>query len=70
MPKPTIFVSHSHHDNDWCRQFVAALQQLGYDVWYDEKGLSGGAQWVRTIERELENRDVFAIIPRQTTTTC
>jgi len=31
-------------------------------VWYDEKGLRGGAQWVSTIEHELEHRDVFAII--------
>ena len=62
MPKPTLFVSHSHYDNDWCRAFVASLQRLGYDVWYDEKGLSGGAQWVATIEREVEARDVLALV--------
>lgn len=62
MPKPTVFISHSHYDNEWCLRFVAGLQLLGYDVWYDEKELSGGAQWVRTIERELEGREIFAII--------
>ena len=34
----------SHHDNAWCREFVAALQLAGWDVWYDEKGLGGGAR--------------------------
>ena len=62
MATPHIFVSHSHQDNAWCRLFVAALQRLEYDVWYDETGLGGGDRWVQTIECELENREVFAII--------
>ena len=40
---PSIFVSHAHQDNAWCRPFVEALKSLGLDVWYDEKGLQGGA---------------------------
>lgn len=62
MPKPTIFISHSHHDNEWCRGFVEALQRLEFDVWYDEKGLSGGTEWVRMLEHELENRQVYVLV--------
>jgi tetratricopeptide (TPR) repeat protein len=58
----TIFVSHSHQDNDWCRPFVEALKSVGYDVWYDEQGLQGGAQWIATIQHEVQARDVFIVI--------
>lgn len=59
MAQLSIFVSHSHQDNEWCRQLVAALKAVGYDVWYDETGLRGGAAWVATIQREVQARDVF-----------
>lgn len=62
MPLPRIFVSHSHHDNYWCRPFVQGLQADGLDVWYDEKGLGAGADWVATIQHELQTRDVFLLI--------
>ena len=63
MPNPpAIFVSHSHHDNEWCRLFVGSLQAAGWDVWYDEKGLAGGAIWVATIQRELQARDLFLLV--------
>jgi formylglycine-generating enzyme required for sulfatase activity len=58
----SAFVSHSHNDNLWCRPFVQALHDAGLDVWYDEKGLSGGAQWMATIEQELQTRDVFLLV--------
>ena len=62
MAQMRIFVSHSHQDNEWCRPFVAALKAIGYDVWYDEAGLQGGAAWVASIQHEVESRDVFLLI--------
>lgn len=62
MPRPTIFVSHSHLDNTWCHEFVDALKTFGLDCWFDEKGLSGGAVWLKTIEDELQRRDIFLIV--------
>ena len=40
-----LFLSHSTRDNAWCRVLLAALKDAGYDVWYDEQGLTGGAEW-------------------------
>ncbi len=61
MPPPRVFVSHSHQENAWCRQFVSKLRQLGYDVWYDEHNLGSGA--LRdTIDRELLARQHFIVI--------
>ncbi|HUY78421.1 MAG TPA: SUMF1/EgtB/PvdO family nonheme iron enzyme [Ktedonobacterales bacterium] len=58
IPDP-IFVSHSHLDNDWCREFVATLTAADWDVWYDEKGLHGGAEWLNVIQAELSARPNF-----------
>jgi formylglycine-generating enzyme required for sulfatase activity len=62
MPATRVFVSHSTQDNDWCRPLVTALTNSGLDVWYDERGLTGGAVWVETLQRELQARDVFVLI--------
>ncbi len=51
MAQVRIFVSHSHQDNEWCRPFADALKAVGYDVWYDETGLQGGAAWVDSIQK-------------------
>ncbi len=57
-----LFVSHSSQDNAWCRELVATLAGAGLDAWYDERGLSGGANWVNTLQSELQARDVFLLI--------
>jgi TIR domain-containing protein len=62
MTQTRIFVSHSSKDNDWARPFAAALTAIGYDVWYDEMGLQGGAAWVASIQHEVETRDAFLIV--------
>ena len=50
MAQTRIFVSHSHQDNSYCRDFVTALRQ-GLDsdeaVWYDEHNLG----WVSYVAR-------------------
>lgn len=62
MAAKRIFVSHSHTDNEWCRVFVGALGAVGYDVWYDETGLQGADEWVRSLEREIEARDILLLV--------
>jgi toxoflavin biosynthesis protein ToxD len=57
-----LFLSHSTQDNPWCRVLLAALKAAGYDVWYDEQGLTGGAEWVETLQREVQARDVFVTV--------
>ena len=62
MAQTRIFVSHSSKDNDWARPFAAALTAIGYDVWYDETGLQGGAAWIASIQHEVEMRDIFVLV--------
>ncbi|HEY7833445.1 MAG TPA: SUMF1/EgtB/PvdO family nonheme iron enzyme [Ktedonobacterales bacterium] len=62
MPPTRVFLSHSTQDNPWCRVLVDALKAAQYDVWYDEQGLTGGAEWVATLQREVQSRDVFIVV--------
>ncbi|HEX6819936.1 MAG TPA: toll/interleukin-1 receptor domain-containing protein, partial [Ktedonobacterales bacterium] len=62
MPQTRIFLSHSTQDNEWCRPLVETLKTNGFDVWYDEQGLTGGAAWVETLQREVQARDVFIVV--------
>lgn len=57
-----VFLSHSSKDNDWCDEFVAELKNNNLDVWYDRAGLYVGDQWVPSIERELQGREIFLIV--------
>jgi hypothetical protein len=62
MPQQTsVFVSHCHEDNLWCRTFVSALERAGADVWYDEKSLGHGIL-SEEIERELRTRRNFIAV--------
>lgn len=56
-----MFVSHSHQDNVYCRNYVAGLRSRGCDVWYDEHNLGWGALRA-TIEREMPKREHFVAI--------
>lgn len=57
-----VFLSHSHKDNGWCDGFVAELKNADIDVWYDREGLSVGAKWVQTLEKELQERDIYLMV--------
>lgn len=62
MTLPTIFISHSSQDSEWCRCFATTLRQLGFDVWYDEHDIHGGSDWFNTIQTQLVARDCFIVI--------
>jgi formylglycine-generating enzyme required for sulfatase activity len=63
---PRIFVSHSHHDNGFCRPFVAHLRAtLGVSpdhVFYDETALHLGDVFLERIQREVVARPIFLVI--------
>lgn len=64
QPQPHVFVSHCHEDNDYCREFVAALRQkLGSNeaVWYDEHNVGWGVL-MNVINTQLEITDHFIAV--------
>jgi peptide/nickel transport system substrate-binding protein len=58
----SVFVSHSHQDNEVCDAFVAALQSRGVDVWYDRHDLQVGHLLSTEIQRELQARTVYILL--------
>jgi formylglycine-generating enzyme required for sulfatase activity len=56
-----VFVSHSHQDNEYCREYVAGLRAHECTVWYDEHNLGWG-ELRATIQSELERSQHFVAI--------
>ena len=42
MAKPKIFVSYSHKEADWAKEFAQALSQRGLRVWIDQLAVKAG----------------------------
>jgi formylglycine-generating enzyme required for sulfatase activity len=66
-PIPRIFVSHSHHDNGFCRPFVGHLRSaLGVTdpdhIFYDETALHAGDPFLDVLAREVVARPIFIVI--------
>jgi TIR domain len=36
MSRPNVFISYSHEDSEWVRQFAKALKDLDVAIWFDE----------------------------------
>ncbi|MBP5269353.1 MAG: toll/interleukin-1 receptor domain-containing protein [Clostridia bacterium] len=55
---PYIFVSYAHKDSDKAFPFIAALQNYGYNVWFDD-GIRFGKEWEEEIAEKLLGCSVF-----------
>ena len=50
-----IFISYGHDEHiSFARNLADALQEKGYEVWFDEQRLTGGAPWEEYIEKGLK----------------
>ncbi len=62
----SIFVSHSHIDNDFCLRLIKDLRHVLADenaVWYDSGGgLQGGDSWWPKIMQEIKARPIFIVV--------
>ncbi len=53
---PTVFISYSHTDKAWKNRLLsglAALEQAGRIVAWDDRQIDGGAQWYDRLQKEL-----------------
>ncbi|MBQ3489981.1 MAG: toll/interleukin-1 receptor domain-containing protein [Clostridia bacterium] len=56
--RPYIFISYSHRDTAKVVSLIAAMQNRGYRVWYDQ-GIEGGSEWANNIANHLRNCSAF-----------
>lgn len=57
-----IFVSYSRKDSESARKLVAALEELGLDVWVDWEEIAPAVDWLENIKRGIEEADAFVFL--------
>ncbi|MGH2485972.1 MAG: toll/interleukin-1 receptor domain-containing protein, partial [Ktedonobacterales bacterium] len=54
-----VFISHSHRDNEICRELAETLKSCGVDCWIDLNNLEAGDNISQSIQNAIRERDVF-----------
>jgi hypothetical protein len=60
-----VFLSHSSKDKDFVRELYRRLTRDGVSCFFDIESISGGDNWVRALERALDECEfvVFILSP-------
>jgi len=62
MAKPRVFVSYSHKEADWAKEFAQALSQRGLQVWIDQLAVKAGESIGEAVEKGLRESDIFVTL--------
>ncbi len=57
-----IFISYSSHDRPSALALVAALRDVGYDVWLDQHRINAAARWSKEIVQAIDTCKIFAVL--------
>lgn len=57
-----VFISYSRQDEDFVREFVTKLQNLGINVWVDVSGIDPGQKWSESIQKALNESTLMLVI--------
>ncbi len=57
-----IFVSYSRKNKEFCRQLTSELEKRELDFWVDWEGIPPTVDWMREIEKGIEEADAFLAI--------
>lgn len=57
-----VFISYSHEDRDWAREFADALKHLGLDPWFDQYRIRAGESLTEALEKGLRESDVIVLL--------
>jgi hypothetical protein len=58
----TIFISHSHKDDDFVDRLRSDLHKLGHHTWVDHHDIPAGKLWDEVVEAELLTSDAMILI--------
>jgi len=62
MAKPRVFVSYSHKEADWAKEFAQALSQRGLQVWIDQLAVKAGESIGEAVEKGLRESDILVTL--------
>lgn len=54
-----IFVSYNRKNTEFCRRLTAELQKRDLDLWVDWEGIPPTVDWLKEIEKGVEEADTF-----------
>ena len=57
---PYVFVSYAHADNELVYPELTHLNDLGYNIWYNE-GISPGSSWRDELAESIDQCSLFVI---------
>lgn len=57
-----LFISYSHQDMFWVKQFEEELRTCGHSVWIDGKNLQAGGIWNTEIEQAIAIADYMLVV--------
>jgi formylglycine-generating enzyme required for sulfatase activity len=57
-----IFVSYSRKNKEFCKQLTNELQKRAFDFWVDWEGIPPTVDWMKEIEKGIEEADTFLAI--------
>jgi len=57
-----VFVSYSRKNKDFCRHLTDELQKRDLDFWVDWEGIPPTVDWMKEIEKGIEEADTFIAI--------
>jgi hypothetical protein len=57
-----VFISYSHNDQEWAKEFASSLRARGVDVWFDLWSIAPGEPISTAIEQGLRNSDAIVIL--------
>lgn len=57
-----VFLCHSSQDKPLVRQLAKKLEEHGLLAWMDEKGILAGEQFLKKLERTLDQAEVLAVL--------
>jgi hypothetical protein len=56
-----IFISYDHDDEAFADRLVESLAQY-YEIWIDEEGIDGGAEWIEALDKAIRGCSVFVVL--------
>jgi predicted nucleotide-binding protein len=62
MSGARVFISYSHDDSEWVRQFAQALKELNVTVWLDEWQIAAGDSLRDALEVGLRESDAIIAV--------
>ncbi|MBI1927764.1 toll/interleukin-1 receptor domain-containing protein [Candidatus Poribacteria bacterium] len=62
MNTPKVFISYSHSDQEWTREFAETMVNIGLNVWFDEFNIKAGQSLGEALEKGFRESDVVVLL--------